>query len=73
MVRVRVRVTADLLLVLVPDRVELALLLPPLELDQRVDALVALPRELLLERLGVRLRVRAWVKARARVRVSLTR
>ena len=53
--------TADLLLVLVPDRVELALLLPPLELDQRVDALVALPRELLLERLRVRLRVRAWV------------
>ena len=61
MVRVKVRVTADLLLVLVPDRVELALLLPPLELDQRVDALVALPRELLLERLRVRLRVRAWV------------
>ena len=63
--------TADLLLVLVPDRVELALLLPPLELDQRVDALVALPRELLLERLGVR--VRARVRARARVRDSLTR
>ena len=34
------------------DRVELALLLSALELDQRVLRLVALPRKLLLERLA---------------------